>query len=394
MEIPGSIPQLVCVMPFELKAGVDVKRLRAAGAESLEHPVWSSYFPEQFRRSFAGAVVVGNLVSGDGRESPPGIHPCLADPRFLAVFLDETTACLVAVLNIAPEARSSRTCRSIYDEVCRFQETAAPKLVTRFLESVGAGSGEPEFTWGFSINLLFAYQGKIPRDRLLSAFRAICHTKEPDEAITANASVDATMEHYVGTTGAMCIVSAENEPKYSWRRVIGLWMAFQCYYAIAQNRYLSFSRSDAPKWERRSRKKLERDIKYYDENYSRTMRLINIFDPINVCTRGFDEAIYESSWDGFGADRLNQKLQNVMSLFIQNGRDLRGELTRRYETVVQLTLFVLTFTQMAPIIDGLVATQMNRYLPQSMISPTAISLLLMAALALLVSALARWSSRW
>jgi hypothetical protein len=83
-----------------------------------------------------------------------------------------------------------------------------------------------------------------------------------------------------------------------------------------------------------------------------------------------------------------------MSLFIQNGRDLRGELTRRYETVVQLTLFVLTFTQMAPIIDGLVATQMNRYLPQSMISPTAISLLLMAALALLVSALARWSSRW
>jgi hypothetical protein len=124
------------------------------------------------------------------------------------------------------------------------------------------------------------------------------------------------------------------------------------------------------------------------------MRLINIFDPINVCTRGFDEAIYESSWDGFGADRLNQKLQNVMSLFIQNGRDLRGELTRRYETVVQLTLFVLTFTQMAPIIDSLIATQMNRYLPQSMISPTAISLLLMAALALLVSALARWSSRW
>jgi hypothetical protein len=381
-------------MPFEMKSGIDFRRLRAAGAEGFAHPTWNSYFPEQFRHSSADGVIVADVIRGSACQSLSGIHPSVANPRSLAIFLDRTTACLVVFLDLAAEARSNRIDREIYDKVCLFQEKAAREAMADFLKGAGIRSGEPEFTWSFSINILFAHKGRVPRERLFSAFRSICHPRETGSPATPAPGSEASMEHYVGTTGALCIVPAANEPEYSWQRVVGLWTTFQCYYAIAQARYLSFSRSEVPKRARRNRSLIEKDIQYYEETYNRTVRFLNVFDPANVCTRGFDEAIYDSMWSGFGAERLNQKLQTVMLLFVQNSRDLRGELTRRYETVVQLTLFVLTFTQMVPVIDSILKTEAARYLPEAVVPSTSISLLLMVALALLVFVLARWGSRW
>ncbi|MBX3575746.1 MAG: hypothetical protein KF723_00955 [Rhizobiaceae bacterium] len=340
---------IVCVMPIRFGAADREPGPVIHGGAGWASADWSRWFPDQFRASFEGTRIFKDPIRLPAAALAPELTAVAAPTSLVAVF-DGRLGVFVVTFEVDLKGVPHQRIRDIYLNLCTLQEKqVAPLIATALAISPGSFS----LTWGFSINILRVQHGVALDAELLRQFNVLCGGNAMPEAPGQQA--DDALIHLVGSTGSLAVVGSANPPQLSWRRVLGLWSAFYCYYCTSLTDFARLSRIDVRPRRKLGQAELLEEIAANETRHNTLLQRMSLFDPANVCTREFDEEVYDGCWQRLSVERVSTKLERLSSFFIQNAREAQAELTRRYEVVVQGVLFLLAFTQLVPIFQAAVA---------------------------------------
>ncbi|QDY98913.1 hypothetical protein FQ775_00160 [Nitratireductor mangrovi] len=281
----------------------------------------------------------------------------MADFSSWLIFFDDRLGAAVFCFDTSIGGLSSAELSEIYGNLCTMQERSVESAILSLLHHDDQKArARLALTWSFSINII-KIADKIEMDaESMRQFVTICggsdlgghHQFDSEEVL-----------HLVGATGSLAIVIKDSPKKKNWQRIIGLWTAFYSYYAASINDYSRLARENANAPKKHTRRQLLESIRYHDESYRYITSRISLFDPLSICTRSFDSQIYENCWKTLDVESDSVKLERMSNFFLESARGAQAELTRRYERVVELVLFLLAFTQVLPIFEWLIGWAAN-----------------------------------
>lgn len=389
MQISTSTPTIVCIFPFKTN-GLKPAAFEDQQAEGWSASEWEEYFPRQFRQSYPSMRFVDRFLDlaidsrfGDAPE-------LLANSRTVLALFDDHIGCLMLVVDAETDTLTQVNTARIYNGLVTFKERHAEELINSELGKRGFGKDFGlELTWTFSINIAFLSQGGSLPETIETAFHVICNENPGRHGTLAMPQQANTIQHVPGSTGSLCIIPSNNDLNFSCHRVLSLWMIFYTYSSISMREYVALARENKD----RDRSVVGSDaaaiLRYHEDRYYRLTSLMHIFDPINICTRGFDYEVYEDCWKNNEMEALSIKLRELSFFFIENAKEARAEITRRYESFMQLLISVITFTQLVPLVsEGLkIAPWAKSY---TNLWATLVSLVAFFA----VLWFARWFARW
>ncbi|HTV71084.1 MAG TPA: hypothetical protein VMF90_21345 [Rhizobiaceae bacterium] len=302
-------------------------------------------YPEQFRKSFRDALIVADpiplaAIHGKRRADlfdAESCHMILLDARFGA---------LVLFLESPLDRLDEQETYLLYRELC---DLKIERLEGALRQAVSGAT----LTWSFSINVLVGYDHAFTDFEKRDSYLALCNAYSKAGKITSDTLEDYDLLHEVGSTGSTCLIRSKAGTEYSAERVVALWVIFWVYYATSIEDFSELSRTQPSSHRKLSGRQLATELRSYVDTYNHNARRINLFDPFNICTHGFDEAIYSECWKVLDAEGLTSKMERISTFFIDNAEDVQREITTRYETVVQFLLGGIAIVQVYPIVRDL-----------------------------------------
>jgi hypothetical protein len=351
MQISTLTPTVVCIFPFKIN-GLKPTAFEDRQLEGWSASEWEKYFPRQFRQSYPSMRFIDRFLDLPVDARFGEASELLANGRTVLALFDDHIGCLMLVMDAEAETLTEVNAARIYSGMVTFKECHAEGLTNGELLKRGFGQDfRLELTWTFSINIAFVSQGGPPPETIGTAFHVICNESPGRYTELAAPQQANTIRHVSGSTGSLCIIPSSNAPNFSFDRVLSLWMIFYTYSSISMREYVALARENKD----RGRSVIGSDateiLNYHQDRYHRLTSLIHIFDPINICTRGFDYEVYEDCWKNNEMESLSIKLRELSMFFIESAKEARAEITRRYEGFMQLLISIITFTQLVPFVN-------------------------------------------